>query len=298
MTYRVMGRMTGRLVFTCALLYGAAQAINVNAPLLPDPLKTPGDALTTDPAVICRPGYTKTVRNVPQQLKEQVYREYGITSRESGEYEIDHLISLELGGSNSIRNLWPQSFKTQPLNAHVKDEIENKLHELACAGQITFPEAQQAIALNWEQAYAKYIGPLPGGLKPARHPNQPSIPVTHVPTLPKGATTPADPDHPTLNLPILPGFPAPEPAPEPPLSPTMPSAPAPTSPASPAPGSPTSEAVAPNPDGSCPPEAPVKVSQAGIYHRPEGDPNYRSTHAVACFADPASAQAAGYRAPR
>jgi hypothetical protein len=84
----------------------------------------------------CTPGYTKTVRDVPQSLKNQVYRQYGITSRQPREYEIDHLISLELGGSNSIRNLWPQSYITEPLNAHVKDRLENKLHELVCSGQL------------------------------------------------------------------------------------------------------------------------------------------------------------------
>lgn len=149
-------------VLLLALLLGSAAAINLAAPVRPDPVRTPGDVLTSDPRVICVPGYTKTVRNVPQALKEQVYRSYGILSREDGEYEIDHLIALELGGSNSVRNLWPESFKTQPLNAHVKDRIEDKLHALACAGTISFPEAQRAIATSWEAAYVKYIGPLPG----------------------------------------------------------------------------------------------------------------------------------------
>ena len=136
---------------------------NLNAPILPDPKLSPGDVLTSDPKIVCVSGYTKTVRNVPQALKEQVYREYGITHRESGEYEIDHIISLELGGSNSIRNLYPESFQTQPLNAHVKDQLENRLHDLACSGKITLQEAQQAISSNWTAAYVKYLGPLPGG---------------------------------------------------------------------------------------------------------------------------------------
>lgn len=269
-----------------ALLGSVSCAINTHAPLLPDPLKTPGDALTADPNVICQPGYSKTVRNVPQQLKEQVYREYGIASRENGEYEIDHLVSLELGGSNSQRNLWPESYKTQPLNAHVKDEIENKLHELACAKKITFSQAQQAIAQNWEEAYVKYIGPLPGGVKPARHPNQPSIPVTHIPTLPRGATTPPDSEHPALNLPILPDLTTPETPVTAPATPTETPAP------------PSNPAASPLPDGSCPAAAPVKVSQAGIYHLPQDDPNYRKTHAVACFATAEVAEAAGYRSPK
>ncbi|GAA5532146.1 hypothetical protein [Deinococcus aluminii] len=69
---------------------GLAAPYNLQAPLRPDPVKTPGDVLTSDPAVICQPGYTRTVRDVPQAVKEQVYRSYGITSRGKGEYEIDH----------------------------------------------------------------------------------------------------------------------------------------------------------------------------------------------------------------
>src|SRR5262249_13158348 len=45
------------------------------APLVPDPTLTPGDVLTTDPTVVCQPGYTATVRDVPQSLKNQVYRQ-------------------------------------------------------------------------------------------------------------------------------------------------------------------------------------------------------------------------------
>lgn len=265
-----------RLFLLLGMLASAALAINEQAPLLPDPVKTPGDVLTSDPNVICRPGYTKTVRDVPQQVKEAVYREYGITSRANGEYEVDHLVSLELGGSNSIRNLWPESYKTQPLNAHVKDQIENKLHDLACAGKITFPQAQQAIAHNWEAAYVKYLGPLPGGAEVQNHPNQPEVPVTHVPTLPKGA------EMPTLNLPGN----MPEQSGETPAD-TL--SPIPASAGTPGP---------PNANGSCPDTAPVIVSRAGIYHLPQNDPNYGGTHAVACFVTAEDAQAAGYRAPK
>ena len=275
--------------FLLPVLLGIAGAYNLNAPVLPDPAKTPGDVLTSDPNVICKAGYSKTVRNVPQQVKEQVYRNYGIYSRQSGEYEIDHLISLELGGSNSIRNLWPQSYQTQPLNAHIKDQIENKLHELACGGKITFSEAQQAIAHNWQEAYVKYIGPLPQGAVPARHPNQPSIPTTHVPTLPSGA---APAEMPTMNLPILPDYPAgPEnaaPSDTPPDQQPDTSTPAASVP----------DRAAPNADGSCPEAQPIKGSGSKIYHLPEGDPNYRVTHATACFATPEAAAAAGFRAPK
>jgi hypothetical protein len=40
---------------------------------------------------------------------------------------VDHLIPLELGGSNDIANLWPQSYVTV-WNAHMKDRLENRLN--------------------------------------------------------------------------------------------------------------------------------------------------------------------------
>ena len=167
-----------------------AAGYNLSAPILPDPKFSPGDVLTSDKEIVCVSGYTKTVRNVPQALKEQVYREYKITSRLPGEYEIDHIISLELGGSNSLRNLFPQSYRTQPLNAHVKDKLENRLHALACSGKITLAEAQTAIATNWPAAYVKYLGPLPSGAAPTTpRTAPPMVPVPALPPTPSPRST-------------------------------------------------------------------------------------------------------------
>jgi hypothetical protein len=70
---------------------------------------------------------------------------------------VDHLISLELGGSNSIKNLWPQSYRTQPWNAHVKDTLENELHDEVCSGRLDLKTAQREIAGDWIAAYRKYF---------------------------------------------------------------------------------------------------------------------------------------------
>jgi hypothetical protein len=59
------------------------------------------------------------------------------------------------GGSNDIANLWPESYRTEPWNAHVKDKLEDKLHALVCAGKMSLPDAQKAIAGDWISAYKR-----------------------------------------------------------------------------------------------------------------------------------------------
>lgn len=137
-----------------------------DAPQKPDPKLTPG---ATNPKatkeVICVPNYTagndadgNKVRNVPDSLKQKAFDLYKL-DRKSDKFEIDHLISLELGGANDIKNLWPQSYTTTPYNAHKKDDLENKLHALICNGGISVVDAQTAISSDWIAAYNKYVLP-------------------------------------------------------------------------------------------------------------------------------------------
>jgi hypothetical protein len=118
---------------------------------LPDPACTPGAIFTSaTKAQICQSGYSRSVRDVPAEEKDQVYAEYGVRSHSPGEYEVDHLVSLELGGSNDIANLWPEAASPRP-GYHEKDRYENYLHDQVCSGEVSLAEAQHRIATNWLQ---------------------------------------------------------------------------------------------------------------------------------------------------
>lgn len=120
---------------------------------LQDPACTPGDILpTVTKQQVCTSGYATSVRNVPESEKNQVYAEYGIAHHTTGEYEVDHLVSLELGGSNAISNLWPEAASPTP-GFHQKDMVENFLNSQVCSGAITLQQAQIEIATNWLTVY-------------------------------------------------------------------------------------------------------------------------------------------------
>lgn len=140
-------------------------SLNANSQeLLPNAKLTPGDI---NPKVtlseLCKPNYTsgldsegEKVRNVPQSTKNLVFSRYKINPK-SDKFEVDHLISLVLGGSNNINNLWPESYTTKPFNAHHKDVLEVKLHKLACQGKLSLEQAQKEISTDWISAYKKYV---------------------------------------------------------------------------------------------------------------------------------------------
>ena len=122
---------------------------------LPDPVCSPG-AVFADVTVsqICVSGYSSSVRNVPTSEKDAVFAEYGIASHTAGEYEVDHIISLELGGSNDIANLFPEAAEPKP-GFHEKDKVENYLHALVCNGTMKLEEAQRRIATDWLGVYGE-----------------------------------------------------------------------------------------------------------------------------------------------
>lgn len=130
---------------------------NVYADVLPNKEITPGKLNNVSKEQICVSGYSSKVRRVTKVEKNKVFRLYHTAPTEDY-FEVDHLISLELGGSNDIENLWPQSYTNKEWNAHDKDKLENRLHKLVCFGAIPLEQAQREISEDWISAYKKYIG--------------------------------------------------------------------------------------------------------------------------------------------
>ena len=176
----------GLALFVIAILIPTqiSQQALALSPVLPDSSATPG---ATNPAVnqgniqrtICVSGYTSTIRPSSSyttglkklQLKTNPYSAYGSTNTTL--FEEDHLIPLELGGDpRSIRNLWPEPW-TGESGAHIKDQLENKLHALVCSNSLNLSTAQRAIATNWYAAYQLYVL----GISPLTPSQSPAAPV-------------------------------------------------------------------------------------------------------------------------
>ena len=140
-------------------------AITAFARDLPDNTRTPGVA---NPDVtqenidqsICVSGWTKKIRpptNYTNELKRQQIVEYSYADKKPGNYEEDHLISLQLGGHpTDPKNLWPQPYN-QACGARIKDVLETRLKRLVCDRKLPLADAQKAIATNWVAAYKTYV---------------------------------------------------------------------------------------------------------------------------------------------
>jgi hypothetical protein len=74
--------------------------------------------------------------------------------------EIDHIVPLELGGSNDVANLFPEP-GSGPATYHLKDRLENRLHALVCGGSLSLATARRAISANWEREYRQVFGLAP-----------------------------------------------------------------------------------------------------------------------------------------
>ncbi|MCY4074237.1 MAG: hypothetical protein OXH04_02260, partial [Acidobacteria bacterium] len=124
--------------------------------LRPDRRLTPGAVRPVTAAETCG-GDLPSVPAAAAGVPRQVFAQYGIDYRRAAEYELDFLITPELGGAADPRNLWPQPYGATVWNAYVKDELEQHLGRLVCAGTLDLDTAQRDIATDWIGAYRRYF---------------------------------------------------------------------------------------------------------------------------------------------
>jgi anti-sigma factor RsiW len=123
----------------------------------PDRALTPGATRQVSVGAVCSMQHEEVVREVPTNLRQEVFQEYGIANARANDYEIDYLIAPGLGGTDDIRNLWPEPEGSKVWNSRVKDALEEQLHQMVCAGKIDLSTAQNDIATDWIAAYKKYF---------------------------------------------------------------------------------------------------------------------------------------------
>jgi hypothetical protein len=117
---------------------------------------TPGAAGSVSLEALCA-GQPAIRQPIPSTLRQAVLRQYRMEHVAEHEYELDYLITPELGGMADQRNLWPERYGSGVWNARVKDDLEELLPQLVCQGTLALATAQRDIANDWIAAYKKYF---------------------------------------------------------------------------------------------------------------------------------------------
>jgi hypothetical protein len=129
----------------------------VDSASVPKPSLTPGAVRPVAIRDVCGDQRDEAVRAVPVATQRRVFQEYGMPNALPSDYEVDYLITPELGGVDDIRNLWPEPHSSTVWNSYVKDQLETYLHQQVCAGKLDLKTAQRDIATDWITAYKKYF---------------------------------------------------------------------------------------------------------------------------------------------
>jgi hypothetical protein len=116
--------------------------------MLPNRKLTPGRVAQSD----------KERTGVTEQMERAVFDRYHILWRRRAEFKIDHLIPVELGGADTIDNLWPQSLSTRPYHAQRKELLTQCLLARIAEGKMTLAQAQREISEDWISCFVYHLG--------------------------------------------------------------------------------------------------------------------------------------------
>lgn len=161
---RPMVRLRAAAVFAAVLLAAGAGVrlahrgnLHGEMGAIPNGHLTPGATYPISLQEACSADFSTNDPDVPDPLKREVLKEYGLNNLPASNYQIDYLVNPQLGGAASIRNLWPQPSIDTVWNARVKDALEDRLHAMVCSGQLDLATAQREISQDWVAAYKKYF---------------------------------------------------------------------------------------------------------------------------------------------
>jgi hypothetical protein len=131
-----------------AVIFSTAAHGSALESLVPNPKLTPGRAARTE----------KERRGVTIKLEQKIFARYRLPWARRAEFKIDHLIPSELGGADTVDNLWPQSVRARPYGADRKELLVEVLLEKIRTGRMTLAQAQEEISRDWIDAFIDHLG--------------------------------------------------------------------------------------------------------------------------------------------
>ena len=126
----------------------AAGGVQAQESLLPNPKLTPGRVAQSD----------KDRSGVTVEMEQKVFARYRLPWASRAAFKIDHLIPLELGGADTIENLWPQSLRARPYGPDRKELLTEVLLQRVAKKEMTLEEAQEQIRRDWIDAFIDHLG--------------------------------------------------------------------------------------------------------------------------------------------
>ena len=107
---------------------------------------------------ICGTG-TAQFRHWDRARADRIFESYHIARKDQIQYTLDHLCRCEIGGADTIENIWPEPRRSLAgeWDDEAKDQLERRLAVLVCDRSLPVTEAQRAIAEDWTAAYARFF---------------------------------------------------------------------------------------------------------------------------------------------
>jgi hypothetical protein len=135
-------------LITLGILFALASEIQAQESLLPNPKLTPGRIAQSE----------KDLRGVSVEMEQKVFARYKLPWTRRAAYKIDHLVPLELGGADTIDNLWPQRLRARPYGPDRKELLAEVLLRRIARKEITIEQAQEQIRNDWIDAFIDHLG--------------------------------------------------------------------------------------------------------------------------------------------